>query len=227
MPRSWATCIGAVVSVCCVRQDIDALVDHGLGSVGFLAGVEPGVNPDDLELEARIDRAGALFEGVDTHDDFRDREGGDVGGTVVLRHLGRDLAEDVAAFIETRVVGCEVRTALEARRVLELHLRELGGNLDSRVHEAERGGEDQRAAGTCKTLDGAFSIRAFRHVFEIRSLDLVAKFLLDLLAAEIMRLRVAAVRMRADIDEADLGRSRFGGGSETNDGGSCRCEGEC
>jgi hypothetical protein len=39
-----------------LRDDVDALVDQRLGGIGFLARVEPGVHPDDLELEIRIDR---------------------------------------------------------------------------------------------------------------------------------------------------------------------------
>lgn len=137
---------------------------------------------------------------------------------MVLRGLGGDLAEDVAAFIEARIVGSQIRAALEAGCMLELYLRELRGNLDGRIHEAERGGEDQRAAGPGKALDGALGVRAFRHVFEIGRLDLVAEFLLDLLTSEIVRLRITAVGVRADIDKADLGRRRFGRSSKTNDG---------
>ncbi len=185
-------------------QDVDALVDQRLGGVGFLAGVEPGVGPDDLDLEVRVHRLRAMHEGIDAHDDFRDREGGDVACDTLLGHLGGDQALDVAAFIKARIVGRDIRGGLEARRVLELHVRELFSDLDGGIHEAERGGEDQRAAGAGHALDRALGVGAFRNAFEEGRLDLVAEFLLQRLAADIVRLRPAAIRLGADIDEADL-----------------------
>jgi hypothetical protein len=212
MPRSSATCIGAVVSVCC-----------------FLTWVEPGVDPDDLQLEARVDRLRTLLEGVDAHHHFGNREGSDVGGAVILRGLGGDLAEDIAALIESRVVGREIRASLVAGAMLELDLRELGGDLHCRIHEAEGGREDQLAAGAGKALDGALGVRAFRDVFEIRRFDLVAEFCLDLLAAEVVGLRITAIGVRTDIDEADLRlvRGLSGGGNADHGGsrsGECECE---
>src|SRR3546814_14834013 len=89
--------------------------------------------------------------------------------------------------------------------MLELDVRELRGDLYRRVHEAERGRKDHGAAGTGHALDGAFRIRAFRNAFKERRLDLVTEMRLQLLAADIMRLGPAAIRLGADIDEADLG----------------------
>jgi hypothetical protein len=62
----------------------------------------------------------------------------------------------------------------------------LLGDLHGRIHEAERGGEDERAAGAGHALDRALGIRAFRHVFEDRRLDLVAQLPRALLAADVM-----------------------------------------
>ena len=88
--------------------------------------------------------------------------------------------------------------------MLELHVRELRGDRHGRVHEAERGGEDDRAAGAGEALDGALGVRAFGDVFEKGGLDLVAEFLVDQLAADVMRLRPAAIGLGADIEEAGL-----------------------
>ena len=56
-----------------------------------------------------------------------------------------------------------------------------------------------------QALDGALGVRAFRHVFEEGGLDLVAEFLLDLLAAQVVLLGPAAIAdLGADIDEAGL-----------------------
>jgi hypothetical protein len=62
--------------------------------------------------------------------------------------------------------------------MLELHLRNFLGNLVGRVHVAERGGEDDVAAGAGEALDGALGVGAFRHAFEVSCFDLVAEVFL-------------------------------------------------
>ncbi|MNI24931.1 hypothetical protein D3C73_785650 [compost metagenome] len=88
--------------------------------------------------------------------------------------------------------------------MLELHVREFRGNLDSCVHEAKRGRVDQGAARASHALDGALGIRAFRHAFQERRLDLVVESLLQRLATDVVRLSPATVGLGTDIDEADL-----------------------
>ena len=160
-------------------DDVDALVEQRLGGVAFLGRVHPGVDPDDLELEVGVDRLRAEHERVDAHDHFGDREGDDVAGGAGLRQLGRDLPDDVAALVEAGVIGGDVRRGLEAGGVLEHHVRILRGHLDRRIHEAERGGEDQLVAGLDEALDGALGVGTFRHVLEEGDLDLVAELLLE------------------------------------------------
>ena len=82
-----------------------------------------------------------------------------------LGHLAGDLADDVAALVELRRVGREVRRALEAGGVLELDVRVLLGDLQGRLHEAERGREDQAVAGAGELLDGALGI-GLRHALD-------------------------------------------------------------
>ena len=185
-------------------HDVRTLAEQHLGGVGFLARIIPGVHPDDLDLEVRVHRLGAEHEGIDAHDDFRNREGHDVARSTRLRHLGGDLAHHVAAFIEARVVDGHVVGLLVARRVLELDVRILGRDLDGRVHEAEGGGEDDLAAFAREALDGAFGIRALGHVFEEGRLDLVAQRLLHRLAAEVVLIGITEVTHRAHIDPASL-----------------------
>ena len=88
-----------------LHDHVGALVEQRLGGVGFLAGVEPGVHPDDLDLDVRIDRLRAEHRGVDARDHFRDRERGDVAEHAGLRHLGGDHALDVAALVEAAGIG--------------------------------------------------------------------------------------------------------------------------
>ena len=187
-----------------LHDDVRALVDQRLGGVGFLARIEPGVHPDDLDLDVRIDRLGAEHGGVDVGDDLRDRERDDVAEHAGLRHLGGDLALDVAALIEAGRIGAHVLGALEAGGVLEIHVRVFVRHLQRRLHEAERGGEDQLVAGAGELLDRALGIGTFGDVLEIGGLDLVAERLYHGLAAEFVLVGPAEIADRADIDEADL-----------------------
>jgi hypothetical protein len=59
--------------------------------------------------------------------------------------------------------------------MLELHIREILGDLVGRVHVAEGRCEDDVAAGAGEALDGALGIGAFRHAFQISGFDLVAE----------------------------------------------------
>ena len=52
MPRCAATCIAAG-AVGVLHDHVGALVEQRLGGVGFLARIEPGVHPDDLDLDVR------------------------------------------------------------------------------------------------------------------------------------------------------------------------------
>ena len=57
-----------------LHDHVDALVGERLGGVGFLARIEPGVHPDHLELDIRVDGLRAEHGGVDAGDHFGDRE---------------------------------------------------------------------------------------------------------------------------------------------------------
>ncbi len=88
--------------------------------------------------------------------------------------------------------------------MFEPHLREFLRDLHGRIHEAERGGEDQLVAGTRELFDGALGVRAFADVFQERRLDLVAQCLHHLAAADFVLIGPAEIADRADIDETDL-----------------------
>ena len=159
-----------------------------------------------------------MHEGVDAHDDFRNRERDDVAGDARLGFLGGDLAEDVAAFVEAGVVEAHVRRRLVAGGVLELHLRELLGHLQLGIHEAERGAEDDAAAFAGEALEDALGVRAFGDVLDVSGLNLVAEFLLDGEAALVVLVGVAKVTDRAGVDPAGLELGRFGGGNAESQG---------
>jgi hypothetical protein len=94
--------------------------------------------------------------------------------------------------------------ALVTGCVLELHIREILGDLVGRVHVAEGRCEDDVAAGAREALDGALGIGAFRHAFEVSGFDLVAEFFFRIQAALIVLIGPAEIAHRADIDETGL-----------------------
>ena len=206
-----------------LHDDVGALVDQRLGGVGFLAGIEPGVRPDDLDLDVGIDRLRAEHGGVDAGDHFRNRERGDIAEHARFRHLGGDDALDVAALIEPPRIGRHVLVALVAGGVLEMHVRVFLGDLQRRLHVAERRREDQLVAGARELLDRAFGVRAFADILEERGFDLVAEFLDHLEAAEVVLVGPAEIADRAEIDETDLEFVGGGSAEQACSGGEHRC----
>ena len=169
----------------------------------------PGSNqvddPDHLDLDVGVDRLGGQIGGVDAHHHLGDRERGDVADGVGLGHLAGDQADDVAALVEAGVVGGDVGRLLEAGGVLELHVGIARRHLDGRVHEPERGGEDEAAAGRGQLVDDALGVRPLGDVLDEVGLDLVAELLLDRLQPLVVLVAPAVVADRPDVDEADLG----------------------
>ena len=63
--------------------------------------MQPGIDPDDLELEVGVDRLCTEQERIDAAHDLWDREGSDVACDAALRHLRGDLSDNVPSFIKT------------------------------------------------------------------------------------------------------------------------------
>jgi hypothetical protein len=151
------------------------------------------------------------------------RERGDVAEHARLRHLGGDDALDVAALIEPAGIGRHVLVALVAGGVLEMHVRIFLGDLQRRLHVAERGREDQLVAGARQLLDRAFGVRAFADILEERGFDLVAEFLEHGEAPEVVLVGPAEIADRAEIDESDLELVGGGSAEQACSGGEHRC----
>jgi hypothetical protein len=88
--------------------------------------------------------------------------------------------------------------------VLEEDVGVLLGDLQRRLHEAERGREDELMPAPGQALDDALGVGAFRDVLDEGRLDLVAERLLHGLAALVVLVGIAEIADRPDIDEADL-----------------------
>jgi hypothetical protein len=130
-----------------------------------------------------------------------DREGADVADDPRLAHVACDGADHRPAFMEAAVVDRDVLGGLVAGGVLELHVGELLGDPDRRIHEAEGRGEDDVVLGR-ELADDALGIGAFGDVLDVGRGDAVAERRLDVAAADIMAVGPAVITHRADIDEA-------------------------
>ena len=77
--------------------------------------------------------------------------------------------------------------------------------FERRVHEAERGGEDQAAAGARQALDHALGVGTFLDVLDIvLASTLSPSSFCHVLTADVVLLAEAAVIVRAGIDPARL-----------------------
>ena len=225
MPFSSANFMAAGESVCCISTSAPWSTS-ALAASRLLARIEPGRDPDHLDLDVGVDRLGRQVSRVDAHHHLGDRERGDVADGVGLGHLAGDQADDVAALVEAGVVGGDVGRLLEAGGVLELHVGIARGHLDGGVHEPERGGEDDAAAGRGQLVDDALGVRPLGHVLDEVGVDLVAELLLDRLQPLVVLVAPAVVADRPDVDEADLGlglRLRRRGPPRARTGGKRCC----
>ena len=94
---------------------------------------------------------------------------------------------------------------LVAGGVLELHVGEALRHLDGRVHESERGREDEAGSLAGKPRDGPLRVRALRDALDVHGLDPVADAPPRWLAGpDVVLVGPTVVPDRSDVDEADL-----------------------
>ena len=203
LPRSLATCIAAGQSVCCMMMSAP-WSSSALAASASLPGSNQVLTQMILTLMLGLTVCAPSIVALMPETTSGNRERADIAEHAGLRHLRRDHALDVAALVPPRRIGRHVLVALVAGGVLEMHVGIFLGDLQRRVHVAERGREDQLVAGADQLLDGALGVGAFRHVLEIGGLDLVAEFLHQRLARQFVLIGPAEVADRAEIDEPDL-----------------------
>ena len=204
-----------------LEYHVDTLIDQRVGRVGFLARIEPGVDPHHFDFGAWVVLVQGQLNRVDIADYFRDREGGDVTDLLGFGHFRCEEAADITTFIGARQVGAEVLVLLVTGGVFEGDFGELLSHFQRWVHVAEGGGEDQIKAALGHVADHAFGVCAFWHVLHIAGFDFIAEFLDQLLATLLVLVGPAVVANRADIDETNLqriGGGRAQGGAETKGG---------
>ena len=112
---------------------------------------------------------------------------------------------DRAAFVETSRVNGHVVSLLVASCVFEFHVREVRGDVDGRVHEAERGGKDDVRTAESHLRDSALCVRAFWDVLLVNEVYRVAEVVNHFHSGVVVVLCPAAVIDRADVDKANFG----------------------
>ena len=205
-----------------LEQHVSALVQQALGAFGFLGRIKPAVHPDDLGLDLGVHALGTQGEGVDVADHLRNWDRADDTQGAGLAHRTCDHAGHVGTFKGTAVVHAHVFGRLVTGGVFELHVLVVGGNLEHGLHVAKRRGEDDLVALSDQIANHAFCVRAFRHFFDERGLDLVAQLGFQGLATIVVSKRPASIADGADIDEGDLQRVSLDGRSRCGLGGSSR-----
>ncbi|MNH09789.1 hypothetical protein D3C79_692500 [compost metagenome] len=202
----WRRAVGVL------EHHVHALVDQRVGGIGFLARVEPGVDPHHLDFGAGVVFVQGKLDGIYIAQHFRNREGGDIADLLALGHFRGQIAANVTAFVGCGQVSTKVLVLLVAGSMFESDLRELLGDFGGGVHVAERGSEHQVVAALGHVADDPLGIGAFWHVLDEAAVDLVTELLDQGLAALLMLIGPAMVADRADIDEADFQRVGGGGG---------------
>uniref|UniRef100_A0A494G987 Uncharacterized protein n=1 Tax=Solanum lycopersicum TaxID=4081 RepID=A0A494G987_SOLLC len=177
-----------------------------VGGIGFLARIEPRVDPNNLDFGTGVVLVQGQLDGVDVADHFRNRERGDIADLLGLGHLRCEEAADITTLVGARQVGAKILVLLVAGGVFEGHLGKLLGDFQRRVHVAERGGEDQVVVVLGHVADHPLGVGALGHVLDVIGGDLRAEFLRQRLAPLFMLIRPAVVADRADVDETDLQR---------------------
>ncbi len=130
----------------------------------------------------------------------------DIAERVRLRHLARQHAQQVRAFMEPGFVRGDVRRDLVTGVVLEVGFGKELRDLERGLHVAERRREDELIAGGGELTDDALRVRGRRDVLDEGGFHLGAEGFLDLPAPEIVLIGPARIAHRIDVDERHLQR---------------------
>jgi hypothetical protein len=128
-------------------EHVDAGLDLGEGGLLGLGRVEPGTDEGDLELDVRVDRAGAVHEGMEKPVDLADGIAAHHTDPGRLGHRAGDDAHQVAGLVNKVVEDREVAAVLVERVAhQEGHLRVVVGHFARLAADAEGLADDKRHA---------------------------------------------------------------------------------
>ena len=178
MQATLSGCLKCCGAIRVLGNNVSALIHQHLGGVSLLGRIKPGIHPDHLDLDVRVDRMGAEQKGINAADDFGNRERGDITNRVGFRDLARNHALHIAAFVETRDVGRDIIRVLVPCGMLELYVREAFGHFERGLHVAERGCEDKFVSSLGEFCNRTFGVWSLRYVLHKGGLDVVTEFFL-------------------------------------------------
>ena len=78
MQATLSGCLKCCGTVRVLGNNVSTLIHQHLGGVSLLGRIKPGIHPDHLNLDVRVDRMGAEQKGINAADDFGNWEGGDI-----------------------------------------------------------------------------------------------------------------------------------------------------
>jgi len=185
---------------------VHTLVDHAVGGFRLLDGKRPVAGDDELGGDLRLHAARAEGEGVDVAQDLRNGLGGDEADLLALAGVPGHHAVEVLALVDVAEVAAHVLPMLalgpEPAAVGETDPGIFLGHLeDVRIEVAERGREEERGAVLLDhRAHGLLHVRRLRHLLLLYHGH--ARHLLDRRGGLGLRLVVAVVVARADVDDA-------------------------
>ena len=190
-------------------DDVDALVGEAVGRFRLLDRHRPIAGEDHLDGDGRVDRTRAEGEGVDVAQHLWDRLGGDEAELLGLGDMGGDDAGEIFRFVDVAEIAVDVvrqAFAPQTAAMKERDVRILFRFLENvRIEIAERGRKEQRrAVEVDHALHGLLDVDGLRDPLFLDDLD---PHRLDRGGAGGVRLVVAVVVLRTDVDKADRQRA--------------------
>ena len=203
-----------------LSENVRPLTQQSLGRVGVFGRIVPSVGPNHLYLNIRINGFGTQCKGVDTLQNFRNRERSDITDDVALSCTAGKHTGQIAAFVEANVVIRHVGRSLVTGGMLEFHIRVFFSKLLHVVHVAEAGSENQLVAVGNHLTNNSFCVSSFRNILHECRRDFIFTYLINSVdTADVMLFCIANVRNRSHIHKTDFqGFSCLG-----LSGRSCRC----
>src|SRR5690606_22807786 len=169
--------------------------------------VAPAAREDDGRRCVRIHRSGAQRERVDVQQDLRNRHRYDKSELARLGHLARRNAGQVDRLPDRAVVRAEVLSRLQAALVEERDVRVALRNVEGRIKMAVGCRENNFRAVLDHLFHYPLRFRRLRYVLRTEHLQ-IRESRFNRLAAEICRLVVAVIVLRADEEKTDSRTAR-------------------
>ena len=152
-------------------NDIHVLIEQRHRRVALARWVEPRIEPNDLDLGLRVDRAHAQSKRIDALQHLRNGETCDVTCHVAGGHASTGYAGQIPALVIAGIGHRHVGRCLVTRNGLEPDVRKLLRCLQGRLHVTKTGRKNELVTGRDQIANDTFCVRSFGHVFDVSGLD--------------------------------------------------------